>query len=256
MKRVLTALALIPVIAYVVLLGPGWLFLGVVAVVAALCYGEYAGIAAAHGFQTFGPIGYAAGLWLLVAPQEGLLIVIVLALLALALSMRAADLAQSLPAAAAFLLGMVYIFGAWKYAILLRGMNPHWLMYVLALNWIGDTAAYYAGRGLGRHKLAPRISPNKSWEGAAGSVIASSVFGYFYLTAVFAALPAWHAVLLSILANLAGQIGDLAESALKRGANVKDSGRYLPGHGGWLDRVDSTLFSLPTVYIYLRASLG
>lgn len=252
MKRVLTALALIPLIVYVILWGPSWLLLGVVATVAALCYSEYTGIARAYGFSVFGPIGYAAGLWLLVAAEEALMLTVLLGLLGLALALRSADLAQSLPTAAAFLLGIVYIWGAWKFAILLHAASPHWLMYVVALNWIGDTAAYYVGRPWGRHRMAPRISPKKSWEGAAGSLAASVLFGIVYLGRFLPAVPAWQVIVLSALANAAGQLGDLSESALKRGAGLKDSGRYLPGHGGWLDRVDSTLFAMPVVYLWLR----
>ena len=76
---------------------------------------------------------------------------------------------------------LVYVFGAWKCAIPLREMNPHWLMYGLMLNWVGDTGAYFVGRRFGRHKLAPRVSPNKSWEGAVASVLTSVLVGAPYL---------------------------------------------------------------------------
>ncbi|HWB98977.1 MAG TPA: phosphatidate cytidylyltransferase, partial [Bryobacteraceae bacterium] len=118
--------------------------------------------------------------------------------------------------------------------------------------WIGDAGAYYVGRRLGRHKLAPRISPGKSWEGAIASVAVSVLFGVFYLARFLPSVPAAAAIAISAVANIAGQLGDLAESAIKRGAGVKDSGTILPGHGGFLDRVDSTLFVLPVVYLYIR----
>ena len=150
------------------------------------------------------------------------------------------------------LLGVVYVFGPWKCALLLREASPYWLLFALIINWVGDACAYYVGKNIGMHKLAPRISPGKSWEGALASVIAAVAFGVFYLRHFWPAMPVYEVVALSALSNVAGQIGDLAESALKRGAGVKDSGTLLPGHGGLLDRVDSTLFTMPVIYVYLQ----
>ena len=126
-------------------------------------------------------------------------------------------------------------------------------MFALALSWVGDSAAFYVGRTLGKHRLAPRVSPKKSWEGSAASVAASMLFGWLFLRWTLPQVPAWHAIPLAAAGNVAGQVGDLVESAIKRGAGVKDSGTILPGHGGFLDRVDSTLFALPVVWLYLRA---
>jgi phosphatidate cytidylyltransferase len=121
-------------------------------------------------------------------------------------------------------------------------------MFGLMVNWIGDTGAYYVGKNFGRHKLAPAVSPGKSWEGAAASAITGVVFGLVYLPLTIRGTSLLSAGLLAFAANAAGQVGDLAESALKRGAGVKDSGTLLPGHGGLLDRVDSTMFALPVLY--------
>ncbi len=251
MKRVLTAAVLIPIIVYVVLFADFWIFLFVLAAVAALCYDEYERIASAYGFGAPGPLGYAFGLLLLVYEGDAWLIVAAAALTALALAMRAADLAKSLPRAALLLMGVTYVFAAWKCALPLRGANPHWLMYALLLNWAGDAGAYYVGRAFGKHKMAPRVSPKKSWEGAAASVVVSVLIGGAYLMR-FVGVEALPAAVLTAAANAAGQLGDLAESAMKRGAGVKDSGTLLPGHGGMLDRVDSTLFALPVIYAYLK----
>ena len=252
MKRVLTALVLAPLVVWLVLSGPAWLLFAVTALVAVICYHEYSGIAAGYPAGSPGPLGYGAGLLLLASSGETALILAATAILALLLAMRADDLAVVLPRAAAAVLGVAYIFGCWKFAILLRAASPHWLLFALALNWLGDTGAYAAGRLWGRHKLAPRVSPAKSWEGAAASIAVSLAFGYLYLTAFLPAVPPAHALLLAAVANAAGQLGDLAESAIKRGARIKDSGALLPGHGGLLDRVDSTLFTLPVVYVYVR----
>jgi phosphatidate cytidylyltransferase len=157
-----------------------------------------------------------------------------------------------LPAAAAFLLGVVYIFGAWRSAMGLREINPHWLMIALLVSWAGDTAALYVGRACGRHKLAPRVSPQKTWEGFAGSVVGGTAAAWAYAHYLIPSAPWWGVLALGAGANIAGQLGDLCESAFKRGAGVKDSGTTLPGHGGWLDRIDSSLFSVPVTYVTLK----
>ena len=257
MKRLLTAGLLIPLILYVVFLGPFWLLCGVTALVALICYSEYAGIAAGYGIDKPGPLGYGAGLLVLaMKPQDAYLIYTLLAFIALSLILRLSDLSRALPQSAFLLFGIIYIFGSWKFAILLHGESPYWLGYALVLNWLGDGCAYYVGKGLGRHKLAPHISPNKTWEGTAASLAGSIIFGILYLPRVLPAVAVVEAGLLSAVVNIAGQAGDLAESALKRGAGLKDSSTLLPGHGGLLDRVDSTLFALPVVYLKLYLSAG
>jgi len=252
MKRILTAGALIPIVVYVVLWANFWAFLAVLVTVALLCYREFDGVAGAYGFGAPGPLGYGAGLLLLVWWQDAWLVVLGIALIVLALAMRGDDLAKSLPRATLLLAGIVYIFGCWKCAIPLRELNPHWLMYALLVNWVGDMGAYYVGRRWGRHKMAPRISPHKSWEGAAASVVASVLVAGAYLLRFVPGVAVAQAVALTVAANAAGQLGDLTESAMKRGAGLKDSGAMLPGHGGFLDRVDSTLFSLPLIYAYVK----
>lgn len=252
MKRVLTAAALIPIVVYVVLWANAWIFLAVLFTVAYLCWREYDGIAAAYGFGAPGLIGAAAGYLLLAWPSEAWLYMTVLALLALTLAMRADDLAKSLPRAALLFMGVVYIFGAWKCAIPLREINPHWLMYGLMVSWTGDIGAYYVGRKFGKHRLAPRVSPKKSWEGAVASVVSSVLICGAYLWRFVPGTSVGLAIGITVAANIAGQFGDLAESAMKRGAGVKDSGSILPGHGGFLDRVDSTLFALPAILAYLK----
>jgi len=255
MKRVLTALVLFPLVTYVVLWSPLWTVYAVTAVVALLCFYEYSGIAAEYQPAETTPLGYAAGLLILVLHGDGyvVLTVVAVALIALSLALRADHLRAGIARAAFLLLGVVYVFGCWRFAPLLAAQNRYWLLYALVLNWIGDIGAYYVGRAVGRHKLAPIVSPGKSWEGAAASLAASLIFGFFFLRWAVPAVLAWTALSLTAAANVAGQVGDLCESALKRGAGVKDSGTLLPGHGGWLDRVDSTLFTLPVVYLYVAA---
>ncbi len=248
MKRVVTALVLIPFFLYVVLWAPQWAFLATVVAVAALCFREYSELAALHGVAKPGLFGYVAGLLLLLLPgREGPLLVLI-AILGMSLALRARQMTQSLPDAAVLLLGVVYVFGSLRCGIELRAISQYWLFFALSLNWVGDFAAHYVGRSLGRHKLAREVSPAKSWEGSIASTVASVIYGAIYFPRLLPAAPLAEALGLTVVANIAGQLGDLCESAMKRGAGVKDSGNLLPGHGGWLDRLDSSLFALPVVY--------
>ncbi|HEV7517610.1 MAG TPA: phosphatidate cytidylyltransferase, partial [Thermoanaerobaculia bacterium] len=129
---------------------------------------------------------------------------------------------------------------------LLQQRDP-WLVFLLmAIVWLGDTAAYYAGSRLGKHRMAPTISPKKSWEGAAAgfviSLLAAAVWSFCRLGRVAPGLLA-----LAAVTAVAAQVGDLAESMIKRGSGVKDSGNLLPGHGGVLDRIDAMLFAAPVL---------
>jgi phosphatidate cytidylyltransferase len=248
MTRILTALVLIPTISYFVVWAHPWAFAAVLAAVGLLCYREFNTIAAAHGFEAPGWIGYPLGLLILLAPHLEWWTAPV-AIFCLAYALTTKDLKDALPRGAALIAGVFYIFGSWRCAIGLREISPWWLFFALALNWVGDAAAMYVGRAFGRHKLAPRVSPGKSWEGSAASVVASLAFGFLLFPRVLPETPWWMIAALGLLGNVAGQVGDLAESALKRGAGLKDSGSSLPGHGGWLDRVDSSLFAVPAVYL-------
>jgi phosphatidate cytidylyltransferase len=152
----------------------------------------------------------------------------------------------------------------------------------MLLVWSGDIAAYYVGRTFGKHKLAPRISPGKTWEGAFGSVLGAVVLGillFRFMEPIANAFrrihllppgeghaavtvpqvmltPIWLVVVFAISVNVSAQLGDLVESAMKRGAGVKDSGTLLPGHGGVLDRIDALLFALPVGLIFYVAGMA
>jgi phosphatidate cytidylyltransferase len=249
MKRVLTALWLVPLTVYIVLFAPAPAFLAVVMLVGLLCFKEYASIT-----ETFFPLGALAGLALLMGtwPQIGVGLIL-FSLAAMCVPLGAADPAAASGKPAALVLGVLYIFGAWKTAILVHAINPHWLMFGLVVNWIGDTGAYYVGRRWGRRKLAPAVSPGKTQEGALASIVTAVIFGVVYLPLAMKNVTLIEAAGLSVAANVAGQLGDLAESAIKRGAGVKDSGTLLPGHGGMLDRVDSSLFAIPVLYAIVNA---
>jgi phosphatidate cytidylyltransferase len=146
-----------------------------------------------------------------------------------------------------------------------------YLLYLLLVVWAGDIFAYFVGKSIGRHLMAPRISPKKTWEGAVASVVASVAVGWLLFSnaeRISSALlsvglitrpngmfgleqPAMGPIIaLTIVLNIAAQLGDLVESLIKRGAGVKDSGAILPGHGGMLDRIDALLFAAPVLWYY------
>jgi phosphatidate cytidylyltransferase len=127
-----------------------------------------------------------------------------------------------------------------------------WVLTVVVTTWAGDTCAYLSGRALGTHRLAPRLSPNKTIEGAVGGLLGAVVVSWFAVTQ-FELATWWVGILTGALLGIAGQIGDLSESFLKRQAGVKDSGAVIPGHGGLLDRIDALLFAFPTGFVLATA---
>ena len=154
---------------------------------------------------------------------------------------------EALPAVGALTFGVVYLALPIVAASRLQQLDPWLFFLLLAVVWLNDTAAYYVGSRLGRHRMSPVVSPKKSWEGAAAglatSLAATAVWGALRLGGVSLELLA-----LGLATGVAGQVGDLVESMLKRGSGVKDSGAVLPGHGGLLDRIDALLFAAPVLW--------
>jgi phosphatidate cytidylyltransferase len=206
------------------------------------------------GAEPFRPVCYAAGAVLIItsAPMGGFLIGVLVLLMLLTLHRSRHDAA--LLAVSSSLFALLYTCGPFALARRLHDVSPHWLFAALLVNWVGDSAAMYVGKAIGRHKLAPSISPGKTWEGAIASLVLGSAAGTAYLMHFQPGASNLAFCLgFSLTANAAGQLGDLAESVLKRGAHIKDSGHLLPGHGGMLDRMDGALFAFPTAYFYLVA---
>lgn len=261
MSRLITAIGLLVLALYLIFFAPYTVFLAAALLMSLLCYWEFGKLAAAHGIPAPSVCGLIAGLFILFGPQIprfgsiGVLCALtVVTIIAFITLLRQPNLRDVLPGVACVLLGAFYTFAPWRFSIDLRRQSVHLLFFALALNWAGDTCAYYVGRQFGRHKLAPEISPKKSWEGAAASVAGSVIFGVLYLGYFLPLLAPWKVAVFAILGNVAGQFGDLAESAMKRGAGAKDSSHILPGHGGMLDRVDSSLFALPVIYVLYVAA--
>lgn len=270
MKRVLTAVILIPVVLVLVFLPENlqWLFTAATAAVAALAGWEFLGLARAQGARPPRTAVVVATVALFAAwaqwhdadrflPVYGILCLALLLICTFAspTGRMLADTASSI--FCLFYTGLTLIALP---ALREQTNGPSLVLFLLFVVWAGDTAALYVGRAWGRHKLAPRISPNKTWEGSIASVAGSVLIaaGLLELSALVArwnsaALsyvedPLWYWLVLAAVVNMAAQVGDLAESALKRSAGVKDSGAILPGHGGVLDRVDALLLAAPALW--------
>lgn len=284
MKRVLTAAVLIPLVLLAVFLAPGWLFTALIGVVALLATVEYMTLAAGYGYEPFRFLTYVLLITLylilgmLTGPQDLLYIIFFFGLtpfVYLCAGMKRSDMRSVFPGAAFSYIALAYIgFSLWCLAFIREVSGAGWmlLLFTFAVIWIGDTAAYYVGRSLGKTKFAPAISPKKTWEGAIASGLAAIVIGIVlisFASQISAALarihllrwptrfvptPMWITASIALIINIAGQIGDLLESLIKRGAGVKDSGSMLPGHGGILDRIDALLFAAPVALILFITS--
>ncbi len=171
-------------------------------------------------------------------------------------------LEEALPSQAITWLGALYLglgLGLQQKIFMLQGTLPktgsRLILSLFIITWFGDTAAYFVGSYLGKHKLAPRVSPKKSWEGAFGN-LGGNLVGAFLMQATVCPEWTWvDVVALALILGTVGQLGDLVESTWKRSAGVKDSnvgGVSIPGHGGMLDRVDSLVFAAPALYAYLH----
>jgi phosphatidate cytidylyltransferase len=273
MKRILTALVGLPILLYTVWSQLPYFFVGLTTVAALLALGEFYNLAARAGSRAHAVPAYGAALLVMacfVADMPAGVVAVMAALAIISLSIELAtakELDKAMGAVAATLMGVVYVVLLAGYLVGVRMTGdtltptpvPHLAAKLLtmffAMVMLTDTGAYYTGRSLGRHKLAPRVSPGKTVEGAVGGFITATLAGPLCRYTFFPEIPLWQAVLLGAAIGLVGQVGDLAESMLKRGAKVKDSGNLLPGHGGMLDRVDSILFCAPLLYYYARLFL-
>lgn len=162
-------------------------------------------------------------------------------------------LVEALPAAGISCSALILVALPLTYAIRLHGVSlvGKWLLlFALVITWIGDTAAYFVGRAIGQHPFAPHLSPNKTWEGAVASFVGSLLVGWAMARWGGVNVATVHVLGMAAAGNVAGQMGDLLESAYKRSAGVKDSGTLLPGHGGILDRIDALILTFPVVWYY------
>jgi phosphatidate cytidylyltransferase len=290
LKRILTAVLLIPIVLLLVLRAPVPVVALVAALVALLAVQELLKISEAYKIRPFHwPTYIFVGLFFLflavnvgrdtpllstsVFAGSAVFVAAIAPFVFLVIGMRRADLSTGFPAAMTSAFAFAYIALPLGCLVQIReqASGAFLLLYLLLLVWAGDIFAYFVGRTLGRHLMSPRVSPKKTWEGALASMIASVGVGillYNYALPISAALlnarliekkdglfalekaPLWPIIMLSAAINIAAQLGDLVESLIKRGAGIKDSGTLLPGHGGMLDRVDALLFAAPLLWYY------
>lgn len=163
------------------------------------------------------------------------------------------ELKSGLLGTAVIAFGVFYVAWLLGHLILIRQLTDgsFLIFFLFLVTWANDTAAYYVGTFIGRHQMAPRISPRKTWEGAVGGLVGSIAAAFACRAWFLDSLGATDTAALGLLAGIAAPLGDLCESVLKRSADVKDSGGIIPGHGGVLDRVDSLIFTAPVLYYYL-----
>ena len=185
-----------------------------------------------------------------VSPLEVVFMLFVLGIAAITLGTKR-PLVEALPAAGISCSGLVLVAFPLSFAIRMHGsgpQGPRLLLFAMVIVWVGDTAAYFVGRSIGKYKLAPQLSPKKTWEGTIASFIGSLIVAVVF--ARFMIVPLGHLLGMAAVGNVAGQVGDLLESAYKRSAGIKDSGSILPGHGGVLDRIDALILAIPVVWYY------
>lgn len=289
LKRIATAVVLIPIVLALALRAPVPILAAVVAIVALLTIHEFLALTEHYGVEPmplptylftvlfFLTIALSAGETPLLTTGRFLVTLGfaagIVPFIFLTRAMRGENLRAAYPSAAASVFGFVYV--ALPLGMLMQ-VRQQWagafyLLYLLLVVWAGDIFAYFVGKAIGRHRMSPRISPKKTWEGAIASVVASVVVGWLMFShaeQVSSALLRWGliqradglfglevpamgpVIILTMILNVAAQLGDLVESLIKRGAGVKDSGALLPGHGGMLDRIDALLFAAPVLWYY------
>ena len=268
MQRILTAVVLIALVLALVLYGPLWLIALFAAIVAALAAWEYRALA--HEKSVYIPLWWLLASTALIffftvkLPDFELPVLSLLTFILLAWSGFRAPLNRVLLDTSLGLFSLIYVVYPLTLLPLIKAHEngTGLLLFLFVTVWAGDIFALYIGKNFGRRKLVPRLSPNKTWEGAIASILGSVLcgMGLFYFgqslalhtsTALQITIPAWQMALLAIVLNIAAQLGDLLESAIKRGAGVKDSGTLLPGHGGILDRIDALLLAAPVLWYIL-----
>jgi phosphatidate cytidylyltransferase len=267
MQRILTAVLLVPVVIFLIFLSPKQplVFLIGILAVSALAMWEYLGLADAMGAKTprivvevFLVVLFAA---IFRRPDLTAPVIASLSLILFIVCAFRSPVNRVLADTACSVFGLMYIglSMATLYLLSTQENGPSLLLFLFLAVWAGDIAALYIGRAFGRFRLAPTISPNKTWEGSLASVAGSvliTVLLVWISTELVARSFDWlsypgplaHWIILAVLVNIGAQLGDLVESAIKRGAGVKDSGRLLPGHGGMLDRVDALLLAAPVLW--------
>ncbi len=278
-KRVATAVVLIPLVVGLVLWGSTAIVAIAIALVTLLALFEYFALGEAIGHRAYRfwtgtcalvlvyaqwraaseptyslggkLIAHERAAWLGgTPPLDAVYFLFVLGVATLTLATKR-PLVEVLPAAGISASGFILVAFPLSFAIRLHGaggQGPSLLLFALVIIWISDTLAYFVGRAVGKHPMAPQLSPKKTWEGAVAGFVGSLLVPIAFMPWVN--VPLLHLFGMAALGNVAGQVGDLLESGYKRSAGIKDSGSLLPGHGGVLDRIDALILAIPVVWYY------
>lgn len=291
MKRVLTAVVLVPIVLAIVFKAPLWAFAAVTGLFALVAAYEYLDIARRldAGVPVIAGLAQSALIFALVvvsiradasrtatsAAAAIAVLLLLFPLVVLAYQMRLAEFRSAAISTALVTFVVPYVVLPFACLVMIRSFPSGWFFILLLffMVWSGDIFAYYVGKNFGKRLIAPRVSPKKTWEGTVASVVGSAVVAWgvsagapriegwlqaagvltsasvFGSPATLQAPPWWIPLVLAVVVNVVAQLGDLAESMLKRAADVKDSGYILPGHGGMLDRVDALLFAAPVAML-------
>jgi phosphatidate cytidylyltransferase len=273
--RILTAMIALPIITASIILplyyrDAVWLFVAIAAFALAAGLFEFYSLTKKLELKADASVGYIGAIALFIgfvfdAPAKGpdLLLATLSGFSILLLATQTlrfrADFTKMLTGVGVTLLGVIYIGFLGGFLVATRmgfenslNLSTHLLAYFFLVLFGSDTGAYFAGRAFGKHKLAPSISPGKTVEGLVGGILAAGALAALATWWFFPELPFKWSIPLSVVLAVAGVLGDLCESAMKRGAKTKDAASILPGHGGFLDRLDSLLFSAPILYYFAR----
>jgi len=258
--RVVSGLTLLPIVLYLLYLG-GWWTAGLLGFAAGACAYEYIAITLkSHSPIAWLTIAMAAAMPLLPVAFPSHAHAMISAATGVVLfaawgwHLLRGPLADAPQRTASLLTAFIYGHGGLTALAALR-LFPDgglWVVAALVITWGNDTMAYFAGRFLGKHKLYPEVSPNKTWEGFFGGFVGAIGFLFLQRAFFFPTLTVLDCLILGVLGSILGPAGDLCESMLKRAYGVKDSGKIIPGHGGMLDRIDALIFNAPMVLLYVQ----
>jgi phosphatidate cytidylyltransferase len=269
LARILTAVVVLPfLVASILVPWLKWLFIALAGAAMALALAEFYVLSKSLQLKPDTGAGFLGAVAIFVVSlfvsdlSLNLLLtqIVIIALTAgtlIAAALRGRDFDKMIASTASTILGVLYISLLGSHLVLTRVGFPqvtsaHLLSFFFLVLMGGDAGAYYTGRSIGKHKLAPKVSPGKTWEGVAGGIIAALAMATLAHYWFFRELPLKWTLPLAFVMTIVGILGDLTESALKRGAGAKDAANILPGHGGILDRLDSLLFNAPLIYYFAR----
>lgn len=258
MKRILSSIILAAFLIAVIYFGNPLIYAVLAAAIVLVGCSEYFAMLAKAGIKGYTRAAYAGGLLLILCFYLDDYYMLWAAAgftgLFAAWFFSGEDIKDALVQIGCTLLGVVYVGGGLGFMLLVASQEGgrFMILFIFFVIWGGDIAAYYVGKNLGKHPLAPRVSPGKTVEGSIGGLAGNLAGGLAAWAWFLNDISLTHCLIVTLICGIIGQFGDLAESILKRSAGVKDSGSLIPGHGGILDRIDSLMFAAPAFYLYLK----